>query len=405
MKPPVSAVRSILISTLAALAACSDAPPLPPDAGASVEDAGTIDAQASDAAPQDAAADAGSDAGLDAGAADLGIWPDAAPVPEVDILDQLRAVDGLQVNEVTAGLPDTRAFLLGFEQPEDHQNPVGARFVQRIILVHRSRQAPMVLHTTGYDFFGDPLVWTGEQSEPAEILDANELIVEHRFFGESVAPEPKWTLLNIEQSANDSHRIKVALSTIYTGDWVGTGVSKGGMTALFHQRYFPNDLAAIVPYVAPISFFSAGGEADARYVPWLDQVGPGDGICRGRVLDMKVELFERRSEMADYVASVDSSSAAFSRAALEAAVTDPAWSFHWYFWQYYATEDSCSTLPTRGGPITDLAAWFPVDLSRYFAHYGYDSGLDPYYYQAWNQLGYPLIVNPEIDSPQLIRRL
>jgi len=35
---------------------------------------------------------------------------------------------------------------------------------------------------------------------------------------------------------------------------VATGGSKGGMTAVFHRRFFPDDVDGTVPYVAPISF-------------------------------------------------------------------------------------------------------------------------------------------------------
>jgi hypothetical protein len=38
------------------------------------------------------------------------------------------------------------------------------------------------------------------------------------------------------------------------GKWVNTGASKGGMTSVYHRRFFPNDLDANVAYVAPLSY-------------------------------------------------------------------------------------------------------------------------------------------------------
>ena len=39
-------------------------------------------------------------------------------------------------------------------------------------------------------------------------------------------------------------RIFEALGALFPAPWVNTGHSKGGMTALFHRRYFPCDVAA-----------------------------------------------------------------------------------------------------------------------------------------------------------------
>lgn len=314
------------------------------------------------------------DAGRDAGLPDSG-------APSEELRDRLLSIDGLDVEEVHAPLPGTRAFLLKLRQPEDHQDPRGASFKQRLVLIHRDERLPMVLATTGYGLFGAPEIWTEIQAEPTTILNANQLVVEHRFFGESIAREPRWGFLNIEQSANDSHRIVELLSAIYTGPWVGTGVSKGGMTAIFHHRFFPEDLAAIVPYVAPISFGS-----DPRYLDWVAQIGPSDGLCRDRVREMAVELIERRAELADYFIAVDPQAATFRREVVEAVLTYPAWGWHWSFWQVYGSLDACAALPVRDQSIDGLAAWFPFEPA-YILGSEYDAELTPYSYQVANELG------------------
>jgi len=66
--------------------------------------------------------------------------------------------------------------------------------------------------------------------EPTRLLDANQIIVEHRFFDDSRPSPADWTKLTIAQQAADDHRTVVALAQIYTGAWVNTGISKGGMT-------------------------------------------------------------------------------------------------------------------------------------------------------------------------------
>ncbi|MFO0727731.1 MAG: S28 family serine protease [Myxococcota bacterium] len=371
-----------------ACCACSGSPP------SELSDAGAADLGAPDLGTPDLGTE-------DAGAPDVPSYPDASAPdsgPEQDILELLRAVPGLTVQEVSPGFRNTRAFVLGLEQPEDHGDPGGPQFTQRMVLVHRTTAAPMVMFTTGYDFFGDPEQWTSTWTEPAEILGANQLTVEHRFFGLSIAPQARWQFLTIEQSANDTHRIKELLSTVYGGDWVGTGVSKGGMTTIFHHRFFPDDFAAIVPYVAPISFDTAAGRPDHRYVDWLANIGPADGVCRARILDMKVEVCERRSEMADYLLAHFTTPIPLTHAAMEAYATVPAFSYHWLFWQYWATPAVCAALPPRGGPIQDLAAWFREDPNDLFPLPLFDPGLDPYTYQAQAELGEPEVVDTEIET-------
>lgn len=343
-----------------------DATPPPPDAGIRA-DSGTLDAEP-----------------IDSGSHDTGV--------ALDLRDRLLSIAGLDVEELDAPLPNTRAFSLKLRQPEDHHQPDGASFKQRLVLVHRDEHAPMVLATTGYGLFGPPDIWTGMLSEPAAALDANQIVVEHRFFGESIARAPRWEFLTIEQSANDSHRIVELLSAIYDGPWVGTGVSKGGMTAIFHHRFFPDDMAAIVPYVAPISF----GVDDQRYIDWVANIGPEDGECRARVKDMAVELIERRAEVAEYFIATDPRASAFRPEVVEAVSTYPAFSWHWSFWQYYGSPEGCMFLPARNDPVDSLAAWFPFD-PQYVLGYEFDPEVSPYGYQVANELGAQAIDNSHLD--------
>jgi hypothetical protein len=342
------------------------------------------------------------DTGVDSGVADSGETPDAGEELDSgtldsgevsDLRDRLLSIEGLDVEELFAPIPGTRAFALKLRQPEDHRSPDGASFKQRLVLVHRDERAPMVLQTTGYGLFGNPALWTELLSEPTAALEANQITVEHRFFGESIAREANWAHLNIEQSANDSHRIVALLSAIYQGPWVGTGVSKGGMTAIFHHRFFPEDLAAIVPYVAPISF----GVNDARYLDWVAQIGPTDGICRERVKDMAVELIERRAEMAQHFIATDPIAAAFRPEVLEALVTFPAFSWHWGFWQGLGSPEWCAAVPPRNDAVGSLALWFPF-YPEYALGYEFDPEVSPYGYQVSNELGAQAIDDSHLEA-------
>ena len=322
----------------------------------------------------------------DRGVPEVGV-PDAEPPPPPrDIAQALRRIPGLQVVEAPASLYGTRAFLLRFRQPEDHSDPAGPFFDHRMVLIHRSETAPMVLHTTGYGMFGDPIQFTSLEVEPTLALDANQLTVEHRFFGESIPGAPRWQYLTVAQSAADSHRIVNALRAVYSGAWIGTGASKGGMTAIFHHHYFPQDLAGIVPYVAPISF-----GPDTRYVAFLDQIGPSDGACRDRIVDLEREAVERRSELAEYHLLTDPRASNYSQEALEILSFYPALGWRWLFWQYSASAELCTQIPPRGLGIENLASIFPFTPEAYFDQGLYDPELNPYYYQVARELGGPSV--------------
>lgn len=379
---------TILATLVGVLSACSGGVQELPDRG-EVIDAGLSDRGLwPDAEPADAGAPSDTGTLADAGLVLDAEAPADAGLPPLDLKARLQAIAGLDVEEIAPALEGTRAFILKLDQPEDHQNPGGTHFKQRLVLLHRSESAPLVLHTTGYDLFGDEAQWAEIQMEPTTLLEANQLTVEHRFFGESIATSnADWTKLTIEQSAADSHRIVELLSQIYGAPWVATGVSKGGMTALFHRRFYPDDVAVTMPYVAPISFDDGFGGPDPRYLDWVAQIGPADGACRERVLDMKVEVCERRAELASFLLATDPRVLVIRPEVLEVAVTLSAFSFQWVFWQYVGSVEACAMLPTRGGPIAELAAWFPFDPSSLVEPARYDPGLWPYSYQVANELG------------------
>jgi hypothetical protein len=79
------------------------------------------------------------------------------------------------------------------------------------------------------------------------------MIVEHRYFGQSIPDSTDNTWLNFAQITADYHKIKLAFSDIYRSQWISTGASKGGTTAMNYSFYYPNDMAASVVYVAPVN--------------------------------------------------------------------------------------------------------------------------------------------------------
>ncbi|MEM9488921.1 MAG: S28 family serine protease [Myxococcota bacterium] len=298
-----------------------------------------------------------------------------------DIAAQLAAVPGLDVVEVPDQAPaGYRFFLLSYSQPVDHDAPAGAHFVQQMALLHRDSDAPMVFEPLGYSLYAPHV------AELTELLGANQLTVEHRYFGSS-RPEPAtWHHLTIDQAAADHHRVVQAIRPLYSGAWVSTGVSKGGMTAMYHRRFYPDDVDATVPYVAPLSF----GPEDPRYQPFLDHLGDAD--CRQRIRDYQREALSRRDSLVpilEALAAQYGTGFNLIRGGADAALDVTVGEYQFTFWQYGPGSSACATIP--GVDADDLAMLEPI-MQNGFATT--DLGVTeyrPYYYQAMTQLGYPRI--------------
>lgn len=303
--------------------------------------------------------------------------------------DWLSERPEVTVERIITTDPTQKLYVLRFSQPEDHGNLRSNRIPQRLVLRFRGADRPMVLHTTGYHLFGEPELWIERSAEPADLFLANELIVEHRFFGESIAEPPDWTKLNIYQSAADSHEITRVFRDFFRQRWVATGVSKGGMTAYFHHHHFPEDLDGVIPYVAPISF----GE-DLRYQAFLDQIGAPDGVCRRRVLDVASAMIVRRAEIAQYLRANDPAFASVSPRVLEAAIVYDAFGFEWGFWQYWASPQACAALPDPNGVVDAFVGWVEIDVDSLTNPQL--SPTVPYRYQVANELGSPDYARPEL---------
>jgi hypothetical protein len=307
----------------------------------------------------------------------------------VDILEQLQALEGLSVEEVPSDDPSVRLFDLHFLQPNDHEQPEGPWFEQHVYLQHRDVAAPMVLATGGYTIFYSPAYTT----EPALLLNANQLVTEQRFFGTS-RPDPlDWSLLTIEQAAADHHRLVEALKPIYDGRWLSFGGSKGGMTSIYHRRFYPDDVDATLAYVAPHSFSAE----DDRYPLYLDMIG--DPACAQALRDLQIEALSRRAAMVNLITqAAPLNGYTFERygsydRVFEAAVID----LRWAFWQRWG-KLYCPSVPDTA--VGNYALY--QFLEQYIGWDSYsDANLakfEPYYHQAAHQLGAPASDETHLDG-------
>jgi hypothetical protein len=304
------------------------------------------------------------------------LYQPAAECP-LDIAGRLNAIDGLTVVELPTEHQGYRYFSLHYRQPADHDDPSGDQFQQYITLLHRADDAPMVLRTLGYHNRRED-----RKAELTELLSANQLVVEHRFFADSTPASGDLDLLNIRQAAADHHRIVEAFKPIYTGTWVNTGHSKGGTTAFFHRRFYPDDVDATVSYVAPITH----GILDQRYIDFLDNVGIPE--CNQALWDLQREALLRRDELLDI---------------FEAET--PGWTYDWIggrergfettvleipfaFWQY-SGEEYCSTIPDSTASDQEIYDAIDSYVGWWLTVDGFLDDYMAYFYQAHSEFGYP----------------
>ncbi|GAA2227154.1 S28 family serine protease [Streptomyces amakusaensis] len=320
----------------------------------------------------------------------------AAEVPErpvgnqakaADIKSRLLAIPGIKfISEEKVG--KHRFFTLSYAQPIDHKNPRKGTFRQQFTLLHKDTSRPTVFHTSGYFLWPNP-----ERSEPAQIIDGNEVSLEHRFFPPSRPKPADWSKLTIRQAADDQHRLFTALKKIYTKKWISTGASKGGMTASYYERFHPKDMDGVVAYVAPND---VNDKEDSAYDKFFDTVGTKK--CRDRLKGIQREALVRRGPMEKRLAATAAETGATFKTvgSLAKAYEGAILGMPWGFWQYSGVE-ACDAIPASPKKLSDdrlyaeLLELGGVDGSS-------DANLEPftpYYYQAGTELGAPMLTVPK----------
>ncbi|OYT16326.1 MAG: hypothetical protein B7C24_08305 [Bacteroidetes bacterium 4572_77] len=83
---------------------------------------------------------------------------------------------------------------LHIKQPIDHADTSKGFFHQKVYLSHKSFASPTVIVTSGYD------VNQIYNSELTSLLEANQILVEHRYFGESMPDSMDYRFLNLKQA-------------------------------------------------------------------------------------------------------------------------------------------------------------------------------------------------------------
>lgn len=283
-----------------------------------------------------------------------------------ELLPAVRVLPDVAVEKIDLELKIT--------QPLDHNHPDQGTFEQRLFLTHKGFDKPTVLWLEGYAARGNQL------QEISKLLDANQIIVEHRYFGQSRPDSLDWHYLTIEQAAADHHHVVQTFKNIYHGKWLSAGISKGGQTTMYHRRFYPDDVDASVCYVAPLNF----SDEEPRVYTFLKNVG--SDTCRRQVRSFQKLLLSHRNELLPRFKKYLSKKKYTFKMGPEKAFEYCVLEYEFSFWQWH--KDGCGSIPPAGAPIEDIFDHFVEISDPYFFS---DQGIEyyqPFFYQALTQIGF-----------------
>lgn len=320
--------------------------------------------------------------------------PATAPAAQVDrtprIADRLEAVPGMHITSSADLGGGDWFFRLTYRQPADHGNLDGQSYRQRFTVLHVGVRRPMVLYTSGYGVGEKPFI-----TEPTQLLGANQISTEQRFFRPSRPKPPDWDLLTIRQAAADHHRLISALKPIYRQRWVSTGASKGGMVSVYHRRFYPDDVAGTIAYVAPNDVVNR----DDVYTDFIATAGARP-VCNRALRRFQAEALRRRDRLVPALQRLADERGMHANVigswdrAFEAAVLDTPFAF----WQYFDAS-LCRAVPRPTAADQKFMRF--IDMVEGWSYWS-DEGLVPYaayFRHAASQLGWPDVAEvPHLDG-------
>ncbi|RHJ94009.1 S28 family serine protease [Parabacteroides bouchesdurhonensis] len=289
---------------------------------------------------------------------------------------KLEALPGVSHVEQVKSDHYPEKYVVRITQPLDPKHPEAGSFTQRVIIGHVGFDRPTVLVTEGYGaaYAMNPRY----QEELTQLLDANLVFVEYRYFLESTPSPLNWDYLTAENSAYDLHHVNQTFRRIYnTGKWISTGISKGGQTTLLYRAFFPDDVDFSVPYVAPLN----RAVEDGRHEPFLRKVGTK--AERARIKKFQEEVLKRRTEIVPLLEAFCKESSLRFHISMDEVLDYCVLEYPFAFWQWGTP---VGTIPVLSSDTDTLFRHLVAVCSPdYFAE---DQPNASFFVQAARELGY-----------------
>lgn len=189
-----------------------------------------------------------------------------------DWVEQLVSLNADIIDSVVcmpdrSGMTDElRSYMIHYHQPLQHDEPELGELPLRALLTLRQTedctQQMMQSWIGGYNLdqtqicSPDSMAVVDQRLQQGELFGhygGNWLLPEHRYFGKS-CPEDPWSTLGYceaKEAAADFHSLFEAVKKVFTGKWVISGGSKGGIATTIQHAFYPDDADCYVVYSAP----------------------------------------------------------------------------------------------------------------------------------------------------------
>jgi hypothetical protein len=293
---------------------------------------------------------------------------------KIKLEEFLSSIDDLEFIYTYDAGKNQYKYTISLPQYVNQQSKTGPKFMQKLYLTHLSDSLPTVMVTEGYSVRANNL------SEPARLLSCNQIIVEHRYFGESIPDSMDWSQLTTANAAADHHQIYKTFSKFYRKHWISTGISKGGQTCIFYKYYYPDDMQVCIPYVAPLNL----EQEDVRINWFLRHVGTKEENMR--ILDYQKLMLQNFDSIFPYfktMAVQDNQHFAINdTATYEFMVLE--FPFSYFQWGSFSLDSIPDEMKSAEQMMKPMRA---LDLVNFY----YKSTLDqylPFMVQAYRELGY-----------------
>lgn len=291
-----------------------------------------------------------------------------------ELYQWLKSLPDIEVTSIKSDNIFSEAYEIFITQPIDHNNPDGPKFKEQLFLSHIDKEKPMVIDLDGYAV-------NNRTTELSRILGCNQIMVEHRYFGESVPAPFDWKYLTIKQAADDHHRIIELFKQYYTGKWITTGISKGGSCAIFHGYFYPDDADASVPYVGPLNL----SIDDQRVYEWIKTVSTPE--CRQKVFNFQKLCFEKRDELYPmFLDNANKKNLKYEIVGNEKAYEYAVLEYSFAYWQW--GDGNCDEIPDENSSLDEI--WEHL-LKNGGVTYFDDLSIEdnyPFFYQCYTEFGY-----------------
>jgi len=286
---------------------------------------------------------------------------------------EIKAVEKISGNDFF-----NETYQIMVRQPLEHSDTTKGFFLQRVFVADKEKENAVLLITEGYG--ANYAASQRYLNELSPMLNANQICVEHRYFGESWPDSLNWDYLTAANAAADHHAIVELFKKYYSGKWLNTGISKGGQTAVYHRTFYPNDVDVTVGYVCPLNF----AVEDKRHEIFIQNF-PGTKEDREKIKRFQVQVLKNRDKIIPKLAEYSKQKNYTYYVSMNEVLDYCVLEFPFAFWQWGKSADE---IPSETAGIDELFDYLmKVPGPNYFAIAEKDGYLS-FFVQAARELGY-----------------